>query len=63
MAMKPMLEVALQEWALTRDKLFDTFVAETGMDEKPPCLWFIMIVKNQLNLDIRNRCPLESRLS
>ena len=24
--MKPILEVTLQEWALTRDKLLDTFV-------------------------------------
>jgi len=53
--MKPILEVTLQEWALTRDKLLDTFVAKTAEPDYPT--WFMRKVKHELNLDISRKTP------
>ena len=53
--MKPILEVTLQEWALTRDKLLDTFVAKTAEVEYPT--WFTRKVWQELNLDISRKTP------
>lgn len=53
--MKPILEVTLQEWALTRDKLLDTFVAKTAETEYPT--WFMCKVWHELNLDISGKTP------
>lgn len=53
--MKPILEVTLQEWALTRDKLLDTFVAKTAETEYPT--WFMHKVRQELNLDISRKTP------
>lgn len=56
--MKPILEVTLQEWALTRDKLLDTFVAKTGDTEYPT--WFMRKVWEELNLDLSRKTPYHS---
>ena len=48
--MKPMLEVARQEWAGTRDKLLDTYVAKTA--EPAYLSAFKAKVRNALNLDL-----------
>ena len=53
--MKPMLEVTLQEWVLTRDKLLDTFVEKTAEVEYPT--WFMAKVQHELNLDLSRRTP------
>lgn len=53
--MKPILEVALQEWAVTRDKLLDTFVEKTAEVDYP--MWFIAKVQNDLNLDLSRLTP------
>ena len=53
--MKPILEVTLQEWALTRDKLLDTFVEKTAEVDYPS--WFMAKVWHELNLDISQRKP------
>ena len=53
--MKPILEVTLQEWALTRDKLLDTFVEKTAEIAYPS--WFIAKVQYELNLDLSSRTP------
>ena len=53
--MKPILEVTLQEWALTRDKLLDTYVEKTAEIAYPS--WFIAKVQYELNLDISSRTP------
>ena len=53
--MKPILEVTLQEWALTRDKLLDTFVEKTAETDYPS--WFIAKVQYELNLDLSSRTP------
>ena len=48
--MKPMLEVALEEWAGTRDKLLDTYVEKTA--ETAYLSDFKDKVKNERNLDL-----------
>ena len=53
--MKPILEVTLKEWALTRDKLLDTFVEKTAEVEYPS--WFIAKVQYELNLDLSRLTP------
>ena len=53
--MKPMLEVTLQEWALTRDKLLDTFVEKTAEVDYPS--WFMAKVWHELNLDLSQLTP------
>ena len=53
--MKPILEVALQEWAVTRDQLLDTYVEKTAEVDYP--MWFIAKVRNELNLDLSRRTP------
>ena len=53
--MKPMLEVTLQEWALTRDKLLDTFVEKTAEVDYPS--WFMAKVWHELNLDLSQLKP------
>ena len=53
--MKPILEVTLQDWALTRDKLLDTFVKKTGDTEYPT--WFMSKVWQELNLDLSRKTP------
>ena len=53
--MKPMLEVTLKEWALTRDKLLDTFVEKTAEVDYPT--WFMAKVRHELNLDLSRRTP------
>ena len=53
--MKPILEVALKEWALTRDKLLDTYVEKTAEVDYPS--WFIAKVRHELNLDLNRRTP------
>lgn len=53
--MKPILEVALKEWALTRDKLLDTYVEKTAEVDYPS--WFIAKVRHELNLDLSSRTP------
>lgn len=52
---KPILEVALAEWAATRDKLLDTYVEKTAEPDYQP--WFIHNVRNELNLDLNRRTP------
>ena len=56
--MKPILEVALQEWAATRDKLLDTFVEKTAEVDYPS--WFIAKVRHDLNLDLSRLTPRHS---
>jgi len=56
--MKSILEVTLQEWALTRDKLLDTFVKKTGDTEYPT--WFMQKVWQELNLDLSRKTPYHS---
>lgn len=53
--MKPMLEVALKEWAVTRDKLLDTYVEKTAEVDYP--FWFIAKVRHDLNLDLSRLTP------
>ena len=53
--MKPILEVTLQEWALTRDKLLDAFVEKTAEVEYPS--WFMRKVRSELNLDLSSKTP------
>ena len=53
--MKSILEVTLEEWALTRDKLFDTFVEKTADTEYPT--WFMQKVWQELNLDLSRKTP------
>ena len=53
--MKPILEVTLQEWVLTRDELFDIFVEKTADTEYPT--WFMHKVYQALNLDLSRKTP------
>ena len=53
--MKPILEVALKEWAVTRDKLLDTFVEKTAEVDYPS--WFIAKVEHDLNVDLSRKTP------
>ena len=53
--MKPILEVALQEWAATRDKLLDTYIEKTA--EVGYSGWFMAKVRHDLNLDLSRITP------
>ena len=53
--MKPILEVALQEWVATRDKLLDTYVEKTAEVDYPS--WFMAKVRHDLNLDLSRLTP------
>ena len=53
--MKPILEVTRQEWAVTRDKLLDTFVEKTAETAYPT--WFVRKVRYELNLDLLRSTP------
>ena len=53
--MKPILEVALAEWAVTYDKLLNTFVEKTAEVDYPS--WFIEKVEHELNVDLSRLTP------
>ena len=56
--MKSLFEVTRQEWAVTRDKLLDTFVEKTAEPEYPT--WFLCKVRYELNLDLSRSTPCHS---